>query len=650
VSITDPAPAPKVVSKKPRRDEVSPVPHPLGYAAPGADLGDDHIPGIDTDIEIAGIQFLSAASDDHPYQRRLRTPAKEQVDNSENPGDQSLSDWWLRTQTDWSGGAGQEFMEPIGTEGVDRRYWASAGVDPFTRPGQVWLLPASVALDPPLAGPAGVARFAGGIAVAGGTTVRVYNEATPPAQQGTQTASAPVRKVTVAGGFVMLSMDGKIATMPVSGASAPVDRYTGAPDVPICAYVKNRTLVMSADKVWEVPGNPDVPLDMATAAPNVNLHDPTWTWVGAANTPTAILIAGNGAGTGSILSLTIDPQSGNLPTLAAPTIVAELPPNEQITGIATYLGAYVVLATTAGIRVGSLGQNGGLTYGPLLGSPPMAPGGDFTLWDRFAQYPTADAGDGRGGLVRIDLSGLDKDSRAPWSTFLRIPASVAVVDHVMLGSLSAVMLDSAGQAWSTAPGASFDVGWLETSRVRYGTLEPKNFSSVKVMTAAPVSGELSVHTLFDGVTGPRIGVLNRATGPEDLFSTGNRKALSQMALRFEWTPDALTLNTGPVLEAWSMRSLPSITENGEVITLSLLCFDFERTHRGINAGYEGRAYARWKALAARIMQGGDIQVKEINSGATYQATPVDCLFTQVAAGNRASGFGGIIDLQVREVQ
>ena len=627
-----------------RRDEISPLPHPLGYSADSGAEDVGNVAGMDADLSIGGMLFLSAASDQDPYQRQLRKVSKQQVDQSEYPGDNSLSDWWMRTQTDFSGGAGQVFMEPIQTDGVSARFWASAGVDPFTTPGQVSLLPKAVTLGSTLGGAGKIAGFSTGFVAAAGTSVRSYSNASPPVLLNSRTASAAVFGVAIAGSYALLSMAGKVAVMPVDGSSSPVDRYTGAGSaVPVVRYVKNRTLVMAADKVWEVPGDPDVALNMATATPAVNLHDSGWAWVGAANTPTSILLAGNGAGTGSILSLVIDPQSGTLPTLSAPTVVAELPPNEQITAIATYLGTYVVLATTAGIRVGQITSSGGVQYGPLLGSPLSI--GDFTLWDRFAQYPVADAGDGKGGLVRIDLSGLGSDSRAPWATFTRVGTSQAVNGHVILGGRVTVMLDLTGQLWRTADGSALDTGWLETSRVRYGTLEEKNFQYVKVFTLPLAGGQIATSTLIEGVVGNEIGTLSSITGPEGTFRTANRKALSQMGLRFDLTP-AATL--GPVLEAWSMKSLPAIADRGQQVLLPMLCFDFERTSRGLSIGYEGRAWERWQALVSRIAGGSDFIVKEIHSGASYIATAEDCSFTQVAPPTHASGFGGIINLLLRE--
>ena len=88
-----------------------PIIYPIGV--------DDSIGGIDAGAGIsftygiAGIGFLSAATDDNPYQRGLAAVLKEQVNNSEQPGDLSFTSWWYRSQTDWSKGAGTDYMEPI---------------------------------------------------------------------------------------------------------------------------------------------------------------------------------------------------------------------------------------------------------------------------------------------------------------------------------------------------------------------------------------------------------------------------------------------------------------------------------------------------------------------------------------------------------
>lgn len=627
------------------RDDIHQVPHQLGFLTNQSQYV--NVSGVDWDFDVSGVAFLSAASEQSPYQRQLTKVQKDQIDSSENPGDNSLQNYWMRSQTDWSLGAGQEWMEPISDADVGRRYWASAGVDPFTSPGFVSALPAAEALDDPVTAGSTtvhVAKYADGFVTAAGATVRSYTLAEPPVRAGERTASSDVLGLTIAGSVALLSQAGKVSSMPVDGSAGVTDRYTGAGTaVPVTVWAKNRTLVMAGAKIWEVAGDPAQALDMSTATPIVSFADPSWVWVAGAATPTAILVAGNGDSGSSIMSITVDPQSGELPTMAAPTTVAEFPPGEQIVKIATYLGTYAIIATTSGVRVGLLNTNGGLEYGPLMGAPLLS-GGGFSVWDRFAHYATADAGDGRGGMVRVDLSEIGKDSRAAWATFTRLPVAESVYGAAVLSGRSTVMV-TAEQVYYCPAAGTLDAGWLETSKVRYGTLEGKNFESVKVVASPGIQGSLATATVIDG-TATSIGTMTHATGYQAVYRTASRRALTQMGLRFTFTPD---LAGGEVLEAWAMRALPAVEDRGQQVLLPLLNFDFERASSGVNTGYEGRAKERWEALIAVATAGTDLTIRELHSGFQYEAIVEDCSFTQVAAGNRASGFGGIISLVLRQV-
>ena len=635
------------------RDEIHPIPHPLGFPATRV-VSDVDPSGQDAAYSIEGLFFLAATSDENPYQRQLEKVQKEQLDLSENPGDNSLQSWWVRSQTDWSGGAGQEYMEPIRQDNVSRMFWQSAGVDPFTQPGRVSLLPKATPLLGPQPRQSGcLAQHRDGLVVASGTNVSTWTLADPPVMLNTHTVAGTVERVVVAGGVAMLSVNGKVLKMPADGSTGPVDMYTNAgAHVPRAFFLKNRVLVLAGDKVWEIPGAPGTDADLGTKTPLVDLKDATWEWIAAASAPASILIAGNGDSGASIMAMTVDPQSGALPTLGAPTVVAELPSNERIVAMTTYLGSYVVLATTAGIRVGELGQTG-LTYGPLLNAPKMTSAhGSFSVWNRFVQYPVDDAGDRRGGLVRLDLSEMGQDRRVPWATFTRVPSVEAVVDGLALGERTSVMISTTTRGntlWYCPPHGPLDEGWLQTSQVRFGTLEHKTFSTVKVLALPDIEGTLTTKTTNSNVLSEVIGSLTELTGPEGSFRTGARAAQVQLGLRFDLEPDTGNPGKGPTLDSWSMRALPAIVDRGDQVMLPLLDFDFERDPRGVNYGYEGRAWQRWKALRDVVRGGGTLRIVELYSGAIYEAVAEECSFRQVAPPSHASGFGGIINLLLREV-
>ena len=73
------------------------------------------------------------------YSRTTVPTLREQRDTSGEAGEQRLNtQFWVRSQTDWSYGAGQEYFDNDDSD--RRRFFASSGIDPWTK-GQVSLLP-----------------------------------------------------------------------------------------------------------------------------------------------------------------------------------------------------------------------------------------------------------------------------------------------------------------------------------------------------------------------------------------------------------------------------------------------------------------------------------------------------------------------------
>lgn len=92
------------------------------------------------DVAIGGLPFIYAISDSNPYIRQTAPFRKEQFDNQSEPGEQSLTGWWIRSQSSFHEGTGVTFYDPalIPGEGTFR-FADSKGVDIWTE-GQVTLL------------------------------------------------------------------------------------------------------------------------------------------------------------------------------------------------------------------------------------------------------------------------------------------------------------------------------------------------------------------------------------------------------------------------------------------------------------------------------------------------------------------------------
>jgi hypothetical protein len=95
--------------------------------------------GYAYDIAIAGLPFFISPLDDSPYRRVTAQYRKQQIDQSREPGEQTLTGWWLRSQSSFHYGQGIKFFEPIQDESLRFQYTNSKGVDVWTR-GQATLL------------------------------------------------------------------------------------------------------------------------------------------------------------------------------------------------------------------------------------------------------------------------------------------------------------------------------------------------------------------------------------------------------------------------------------------------------------------------------------------------------------------------------
>ncbi len=639
-------------------DDIHEVPHYLTvYPQRTTWVG----PSFQQDVRIAGIDFLSAASDEYPYQRQLTRVTKEQLDISANPGDNSLEGWWTRSQTDWTGGADQVYFEPASEDLVLRKFYDSAGVDVHNEPGFFSLLPKSSLLDSKDSGTRVILERAGsnGYMYAFDNKVNlVIDDVTSPV-----TVGSTIVNLASAGTEILVSLDSNTTVvfdaMVLAGGGAAVKAtISGYVGIPEFSYVKNRLMLSVGNKMWEIV-DWSVDVDVSTFDPVIELPSKNAVMGNAVSTPQSILTYANDGNVSSILALTVD-ETGALPEMAVPIEVGVMPSTERIRGLGVALGTYVCIVTSLGARVGTVSDGGGVVYGPLIGSP--APEGQddgieypvhAETFDRFFSYPVADAGDGMPGDVCIDLSVSDDDGRYAWSNFTRFAPVIRSgrhVDSLRLGSRRTIHAYSDGtnhEVHEVSDSYGLEPGWLNTSWVRFGTLENKYFDQVKVVCDPPFAGKVAVTALDDENTGVLIGTLNPQIGQEGVFKINARTGTTDMAIRFDLSPDADDDKLGPKVAAWSLRAWPSVKGRGEQVVIPLLCFDAEVDSLGVNVGYTGYAKERWEALSDALTSGSSVLVHEVNSGFSYTAIGEDATFTQTAPGNNASGFGGILQVVLR---
>jgi hypothetical protein len=221
-----------------------------------------------------------------------------------------------------------------------------------------------------------------------------------------RTYSATINNAEVASGTVTITtsdphglVSGNKVT--VIDLPAPFTAYnvtatvTAAPTTTTFEYVEGAATVASAATTGKF-------LNTTTPAPHYIHPQTDWTWTTISEGPQAIYVGGFSRKNSSIYKITLDLTNANslgFPELSVPSVVIDLPEGEIINTFDTYLGTYAVLCTNKGVRVGVIGNDGDISYGPLLFESECT---DVVFRDRFAYVSTKQ--DGESGLVRIDLS------------------------------------------------------------------------------------------------------------------------------------------------------------------------------------------------------------------------------------------------------
>lgn len=95
--------------------------------------------GVAFDVALAGQPFFLITGDENPFRRVTAQYRKNQVDMSREPGEQTLTGWWLRSQSTFHLGQGIKFFEPAQDESLRFQYTYSKGCNVWEK-GQVTLL------------------------------------------------------------------------------------------------------------------------------------------------------------------------------------------------------------------------------------------------------------------------------------------------------------------------------------------------------------------------------------------------------------------------------------------------------------------------------------------------------------------------------
>ena len=591
---------------------------------------------------IGNTPWLSAASDNNRISRITTTYQKERIDQGALTGEQSLTNWWLRSATSWHHGEGEQYYD-ADTSDLNR-YYESNNIDPWTL-GELKLLPATTNLSTSAA--SSPATVSGGTFFVSGNNVHFYNgTSTTSTSLGTSTTA---QTITTDGTFAIVGANNGIYQ--VSTALA-VTKLWNKPTavttqtVQSIAYVKDRIVAgvrHDNDDVhlYELSRNPNSPpATISNSESRFTFPNTSLTFNSISELPGAVIVGYTQGAVSRVQMYTINPTS---PTAAVvgPTIIAELPRGETLNQIRTYLNEYVILATTKGLRIGTIGtDNQSFTYGPLNVEGNVQ---DIAFDETYVYCTRSNLVSGSAGLWRLNLGQVVDNGyayAADLVTDSNAPNGVAFV-----GTSGLKFMTSSSGVWVEHATQLATVGYLKSGLIRWGTGEKKQ----------PVSLSIKSDILSEGTLGFNIDdnanqLLTTGTIP---FGPNTEAALASYVspadvfqVTFNFARSASDPTKGPLLTEWQIRALPSPLRS-RTITIPLLCYEEERDPNGNTR--VSNPWERIQYLESIEQNGGAVLYQDFNSSEERICVIRAIQFEQSAPPTFASGFGGIVTLQLQTI-
>ncbi len=623
------------------------------------------------DVAIGGMPFIYAISDEYPYIRQTAPFRKEQFDNQSEPGEQSLTGWWLRSQSSFHEGTGITFYDPalIPGEGTFR-FADSKGVDVWTE-GEVTLLKDSTQGHNTTGAIESNGRpnqhirsiqYSGTNAVllldefdvdkidTSGTVTHFidYNSGTDDqvyaiCDDGTDAYwvtndTGPSGKLEVN----RKPLTGNSSTSATVMFTANGITVTNA----VMEFVKERIVMCANNKIYEFSS-------AASALPTAVYTHPATTHIYTSITAsgTSIYVSGYNGIQSTIQRFTLN-TSGAMPTLNQAIVAAELPVGEKVFRIFYYLGL-MAIGTSKGIRIATVQEDGSIVYGPLIVKTTQ-PCYDFAARDHYIWCATGV--DGEPGVIRIDLSteistlvyAYANDIYYAGVTGHQTTGCAFLGDSDRLAYCTTFASSADGYVYSESASTLITNGYLQTGYIRYNTLEPKNFK--RLLGRGDFNkGSMTLNTVDEDGTVYDVITYDSAVPPVEVTTSQPANAQEYLAYKFTLYRDATTSSLGPTFKGYQAKATIA-TPRQRVIRFPVYCFDVETDKYNVLTGYEGRAKDRINALEAVEENGDVLTFQDLITGEFRQCVVEQIQFNRMTPPDRGfSGFGGIITITIRTV-
>jgi len=156
----------------------------------------------------------------------------------------------------------------------------------------------------------------------------------------------------------------------------------------------------------------------------------------------------------------------------------------------------------------------------------------------------------------------------------------------------------------------------------------------------------------DGTTADIMTVDNTFDFTQDItgMDTQDVYPKESLALRFTmYSSTSQAVGTEDSFNGYQLKALPAVKRQ-RIITLPLMCYDFEGDRYNMSTGYEGRAAERIQSLE-EIESGGDVvTLQDFTNNETVRGVIESITFIRMTPPERRfKGFGGMLIAQFRTV-
>jgi hypothetical protein len=370
-------------------------------------------------------------------------------------------------------------------------------------------------------------------------------------------------------------------------------------------------------------------------------------FMGITESSAAIYVGGFSGDEGIALKISVD----NTGALSTMTTVLVLPRGERLTAMYGYLGTFVALGTSRGVRVAISDASGNLSYGPLVYESAYDIYA-FTASNEYIWAGVKSEVDSYSGLIRINLGAPLGSGKYAYAKDIYASGTTGSIWSIatFANGHKAFTVEDSG-LWRESQTDYVESGEITTGIIRFDTFENKAWKRIKLRIEGTLQGDIDMFRVIDGTD---IAFQTVPEGTTAIYDYDLAPVFSDVTaeaqFKFRLNRNDTSATTGAVIYGYSVKALPTPTR-ARVLQIPLFCFDQETDRNKQIIGYQGYALARLQALEQMEALGETLIIQDFTAGGEpIEAVVEQVTFTRTTPPNgNFSGYGGVIQVVARTV-